>query len=362
MNNVMKIEARNLMEGGHVYLEGEIAYSRIGSHIEGAELAKVNERNSKRGMTPIDKKHTQLTIRNVRILPKNPAANPVELEMIPCPWKPDRMMFTPKNPSVLDINEQYIIQRFYAEKDENGNPTAVPMYNNINKSPFLPNVSVLNGTVAEQTDMNGREFAVGMKVMLDLDIYKPKNNPNNKGVGVNAIIAKEPIRYYTAQSVDLSAMGLTYKPLEGEAARNAVDPSRKTAQETASPAGVAGPSANTDPYSAVAQAMAQAPAAAPVAAPVAAAPAPAQAPQQPTQPQTDMSAAMNPPETGTQVGGTTPASPWVCPNCGITNAANQNFCGNCGNKKSDSAPNPYAGHNQTTPGIAYDPNSKDRNY
>lgn len=319
MNNY-QINVNQLQAGAKVYIEGEVSFSRIARHVEGEELMKDSQRRKSRGMSPIDKPYTSITIQNARI--------------------------RPQNPSQLSLAEMYVQERFYtSSSDTHDEAHKIKYYAPINKSPFLPNVSQFNpaDNTASQVDLDGKELATGLKVILCMSVYQSKSY-QNKGIGLDGIIVMEPIRYYTNNNQDLSALGITYKPLPGDEARAAVTPNGHLEPAMTAPTmtPVSEPVGN--------QFSSQAQAATPVmptqAAPVMNAPA---------------TPAMNAPIAE-------PASPWICPNCGNTNAAGMNFCGSCGSKKQENGMavnNPYAQNvnpAQPTPGIVYDANDTNRQY
>ncbi len=288
-----------LTAGNKVFVEGYVSYSRVSKHIEGDELLKDKERKMRQGMTPIDRPYTTITITDAKI-------RPVSHDM-----------------NNLTIDELYIQERFYDSKHTSNN-----------KSTYLPVISQYDPATnnATQIDIEGKELAVGLHVILELGVFKPKNYAQH-GVGLNSIIVMEPIKYYTASQTDYNVLGFTYTPLTGEAAKQAVNPQGVASQPAeapyaqAAPAPSVAPMAPANPYSQVAP-VAPAMPVAPVAPPMA-----------PVQNVAPTVAA--------------PASPWLCPNCGGTVAAGQVFCGGCGHKQGEAvSTSPYA----PTGGINYDPN------
>lgn len=339
MNNY-QINVNQLPVGAQIYVEGEVSFSRIARHIEGDELTKDMQRRQQRGMTPITQPYTSITVQNAKIREITPGQ--------------------------LSVAEQYIQERFYTSSNQGANGTKY--YSSVNKSPFLPNVSQYNpnDNSAAQVNLNGNELASGLKVILCLSVYKPKNYHNN-GVGLDGIIVMEPIRYYTAQNQDLSALGITWKPLPGDEARAAITPpshnqnTNQTTEQPTQPMNPPVPDPVGNQFSSQVQNANQMAQQNMAATPVANAPAnqmqnaPAQMAQQNNQNQ----AAPMPEQ---------PASPWICQNCGNTNAANMNFCNNCGSKKQENKEpvnNPYAQGNtpaQPAAGIVYNADDTQRNY
>lgn len=341
MNNY-KFQTNQLSVGAKVFIEGRTAFSRLAKHIDGDELQKDIANKQHRGMTPITKPYTTITIKDAKIRPQNPAG-------------------------VLTIEEQYVQERFYTKQEvnpANNMPVGTTLcYTVNNKSPYLPTISQFKpeSNVAEQIDLNGQELDTGLHVIICLSVYQPKNF-SNKGLGLDGIIVMEPIRYYTTANNDLSALGITYKPLPTDAAKAAATPNPVTAQPATTPApSVQAPAPAMQPSTPM-------PAMQPQQRPVPTQIPPIQTatpvggtPQmQPTAPNPMMNA-MNPPVMGE------PATPWVCPSCGTTNPAGQKFCGCCGSSKPSGTAvnNPYALHvNPAQPqtGIVYEPNPTDRNY
>lgn len=329
MNNNYKIQANQLTVNAKIYVEGITTYSRLAKRIEGEELAKDKKRKQQRGMVIIDKPYTTISIEDAKIRPQNPAA--------------------------LSLEEQYVQERFYM-KSNVGNTY---VYNINNKSPFLPPVSQFDPTtkVAQQVNLNGKELATGLKVLLCLSVYQSKTW-GGKGISLDGVIVMEPIRYYTSSVQDYSALGITYVGLPEEEAKEAAMPEH---QETAQ----AQTSAPTAP---VGNAFASTQQAQP-AAPIANGPTPVggtvqmQTPVTPTAPTNNFANSMNAPVPPT----TDPETPWICPSCQTTNPASMKFCGNCGSPKAAvNNGNPYANNAGTaaaaTPGIVYEPNPTDRNY
>lgn len=335
MNNY-QINVNSLTVGTKIYVEGITTYSRLAKLIEGEELQKDILRKQERRMNPITKPYTTISIKDAKICPKNASA--------------------------LTLEEQYVQERFYQKTgtDPNTNQPTIGtyIYTVNSKSPYLPTVSQYNAenNYAEQVNLDGKELDTGLKVILCLSVYQPKNY-SNKGIGLDGVIVMDPIRYYTANNNDLSALGLTYKPLPGDEARAAVTPhaTNTTTQaepQNNGPAPAMQPSTPMPPVQQTQQVTASAPT------PVGGTPQVQQ--QVPTNPiQNNMNA---PVEMGD------PETPWICPSCGTTNTATQKFCGSCGNQKqanNNAVNNPYAQNVnpvQPTQGIVYEPNPTDRNY
>lgn len=338
MSNNYQFSNNQLTANAKIYVEGTVSFSHISKHIEGEALQKDKARKIQMGMSPIDKPYTTISIKDAKIHPQNPAQ--------------------------LTLEEQFIQERFYLKTDAVTNQQYYG-YTVNNKSPYLPTVSQYHPdkNTASQVDIDGKELATGLKVILCLSVFQSKNF-SNKGIGLDNIIVMEPIQYYNAGNTDLSALGITYQPLPGDAARNAVTPNANVANNaTETPVTpVSEPTGNAfaTQNNMAAQQATPIPQATPVqnaqAAPVqqaTTAPTPA-ATQPATQP------AMNAPISE-------PESPWICPSCGTTNPAGQKFCGNCGSQKveNNSVNNPYAQQVnpvQPTQGIVYNADPTNRDY
>lgn len=347
MNNNYKIQTNQLTVNAKIYVEGITTYARLAKRIEGEELEKDKKRKQQRGMVIIDKPYTTISIEDAKIRPQNPAA--------------------------LSLEEQYVQERFYM-KSKIDAATNTPVGNTYvysinNKSPFLPPVSQFDPTtkVAQQVNLNGKELATGLKVLLCLSVYQSKTW-GGKGISLDGVIVMEPIRYYTSSAQDYSALGITYVGLPEEEAREAAMPeNQETAQAQAS--------APTAPVGNAFASAQQAQSAAPVAngptpvggtvqmqTPVTPA-TPVNQQAQQTTPANNFANSMNAPVPPT----TDPETPWICPSCQTTNPASMKFCGNCGSPKTAvNNGNPYANNAGTaaaaTPGIVYEPNPTDRNY
>lgn len=329
-----------------IFVQGEVVFSRIASHIAGDELKKDKERKMRQGITPIDKPYTTITITNAKIIPA-----------------------TPGN---LTLEEQYIQEKLYVSKNTPVTTGTTPIYNyTINsKSPFLTTISQYNDETkyANQIDIKGQELAVGLKVILCLRIFQNKNF-TNKGVALDNIIVMEPIRFYQAggaAATNYSVLGITYQPLPPAEAKEAVNPTHEITAN-AQPVNYA----NTTPANNNLYANAT-PVSNPTGNPYSTFPNNAVPTPVPTQTAPVQSTTPVPtPSASTQPTMAEPESPWICSTCGTTVAAGQQFCGTCGTPK-DKTPqqsnptmdyNPYSAQPTPAPsGILYDPNDTNRNY
>lgn len=333
-----KISPTQLKPGTYINLYGTIEFSHVTRLFEGQELAREQQRRQMNGMLIPDKPFTSITISNPKVLASNPNGTKT-------------------------LEEQYIEESFYNSKS---NPGAM-MYNLDNKSTNFPRFYQVkvndDGTIDNKhvDEVPARaELAKGLKVILILRVFKPKNYPNC-GISLDAIIAQEPIRYYQAGGAvsHLAQMGITVSELSEDAresaAKQAQAQSNTNIENDNNP--VTGP-VNAQPVQA------------PVGNPYATGPAataaktetPASMPAPTTAPVTE-----NPVPTAAVSNGT-----WVCPNCGNSNTGK--FCNECATPKPAEQTqmgtqigggNPYTSQDvlgQARTGIKFDPNDNNRNY
>lgn len=168
-----------------IYVRGKVAFSRIASKIDGAELAKQNQEAASKGRMPHSKPYVTITIKDPVILG---AGLPVQVTNV-------------------------IQERFYVSKTD-----GATYFSQESKSPFLPTVvySKEAGELAGQgiADDNvplQAELAKDLDVTIGVSLFS-KNG--FAGLGINYIFINEPIKYYTASSMatDFAAQGITYVP------------------------------------------------------------------------------------------------------------------------------------------------------
>lgn len=346
MSNPNGINERQLTPDAQIFVRGQVRFSRITSHIEGDELEKDKIRRNNKGWIPIEKPYTSITIDNARI-----------------------EQLQPNTP--LTIDEQYVQEKMYQTKDGQG-----MAYTMNNKSPYLPNVTVVcpNNPSEYNTIRPQGELDRGLDVTLCLRVFSARNH---NGLSLDAIMVHEPIRYYSASSGyirNMAARGIIIKPMTPEEQAKTVPKNAEkmplesdangqtTTEPISSP--TAGNSFVSTPQPATNnQPATQTPTPFPQAAQTA---QPVQNAQNTNQwtcacgainsgtanfcqscgtKRQDDQFTMNPPAQET------PASPWVC-SCGVHNAANQNFCGSCGNKRPEAGNQPN-GNVTPTAGISY---------
>lgn len=352
-----------LKPGTFINVEGTVEFCRLTRFLEPEELKKLQQT---RQFTP-DKPFTTITLGDVRILPANPNA--------------------------LSKEELYVQESFYTSSK---NPGA--HYSIDNKSPNFPRfyqVKVNDDGSIDNTKVSEvpakAELAKGLKVVLVLRVFKPKNYPNC-GIGLDSVIAQEPIRYYNGGNAisHLAQMGITVENELSDDQRNtaakqatqapvpSVEPANDfNAQPVSAPVG--------NPYASAAQEAAQ-PATASMPEPTPVANTPAPQPQNQAQADTWNCPNCNAVSSGkfcNECGTPKPApvaetpapvqnDNWTCTGCGAINTGK--FCNSCGTPKPAEGPamgtpigngNPYATNDtlaNTQTGIRFDPNDNNRNY
>lgn len=189
------VQGSQLQEGAHILVRGNVEFCRLLTRLEGEELENDKKRRIAKGMVPVDKPYTTITISNARIVPMNPGAKSVE--------------------------ETYVEERFYKRM---GDPQDAPWHYSIdNKSPY-PNMfyqAVEGKTTEGDQIIPEAELAVGLDVILLLRVFKTRNFAN-KGLALQSIILQEPIRYYVgANSKDLQDAGVILRNMPGYTGRAA---------------------------------------------------------------------------------------------------------------------------------------------
>lgn len=281
-----------LTPGSFIHVSGTVDFCRLTRLIEGDELREDQNRRKMHNQIPIERPYTTITVKDAQVVPSDPSGQ-------------------------LTIDEQYINETFYARTGDPG-----MRYSIINKSPNPPKFYEV------ETDENGvvdknrvkeivpqGELAQGVKVLLILRVYKPKNFMQN-GISLDAVIVQEKARYFTGSGSavsHLAQMGIVVTKSENDAAPAQATPA----------APVSAPQAGTDPYSSAAQ----------------------------NAPMTSMPAPEAPAASDDEE--------WVCPTCGKVNTGK--FCQNCASPKPVGNPYPQQDlASQMKNGIQYDPNDVNR--
>lgn len=276
------IKESQLTPNSIVFVRGNITFARLTSHIEGDELKKDQKRRESRGQIPIDKPYTTVTVTNAKI--------------------------QQMQQGVKTNEEQFVEGKFYYKND---NPS-VYNYTVNSKSPFLPYVSqAVDGDISNVNEIAPEgELDNGLDVILVLRIFQTKGFNGRKGVSLDGVICVDPIRYYGTDSAKnrLAECGITFNALPADQKPAVQTPAPATQTEAPAPAQaaapaptVSAPAPNENQFAANANPM----------------PAPA-APAAPAEP-------------------ATASTGWTCPSCGFENAADMNFCGQCGTHKPESS-------------------------
>ncbi|WP_030894286.1 hypothetical protein [Streptomyces sp. NRRL F-5053] len=178
------VSASQLTEGTNVFIRGKLAFARLTSLIDGAELAASDQRKIQNGMSPVGKPHTTATITNAEVVYADPAHPTVE--------------------------EQFVSERRYTSKR---NPDTGAHYSIDSKGTNLPIIAIpsKSGDGTFDQDSSGQELAKDLDVTLVLRVFKPANFAN-RGLALEQVIVNEPPRYYTAgvSSDELAARGIVF--------------------------------------------------------------------------------------------------------------------------------------------------------
>jgi hypothetical protein len=211
--NSYQVNATQLTPNTTVHIKGKLTYSRLAKLVEGADLAAVDARRAKDGMSPIGRPHTSVNLAEAEVVFADPA-NPTLEELF--------------------VHERRFISAKHPERGQS--------YSMDNKSTNLPIVGVKNadGTV-EQVILEG-DLAAGLEVTLVLRVYKPKGFPNC-GLSLDLVMLHEAPRYYNAgiNTSELAARGIIFtappKQVSGAEAAAAAAPAAAVAAAAAFPAG-----------------------------------------------------------------------------------------------------------------------------
>ena len=278
------VKSTALTEGTFILVRGNIEFSRLLTPLSGDALKADQERRRRLGQTPIDKPYTSVTVTNARIVPLVPGTKSTE--------------------------ETYVEERFYKYAND---PADAPWHYQVLNKGSLPNTfyRAAPGKTTEGDQIYPEhELASGLDVILLLRVFQAKGF-TQRGIGLNAVILQEDIRYYRGNNEEaLRAAGiiLNQRP----------NPNSNPAQEA---------SATTQTAAAPATPAASA-------APAPGAPVTPFATEAPAQPE----------------------GAWTCANCGTVVAAGAQYCSNCGQPKPTASNgaipgNPYGG--QAQGGIRY---------
>lgn len=169
-----------------IFIRGKVAFSRLASRIEGAELEEKNQVAKSKGWITHQKPYIHITISNPTIV-GNTAPEQVA---------------------------NVIRERFFTRQD------GTVGYTIESKSPFWPTYLYSsevedhkNECVVPEGTTIPRELAVGLDVTIGAQLFMGKGS-FNPGLGIKYIILNEPVRYFTSSnsSSDLEALGMNYAP------------------------------------------------------------------------------------------------------------------------------------------------------
>lgn len=188
------IKSNRLTPNATYLVRGKVGYSKIKSQTTDAERERDNKNRAQRGVHPVDKNYTTITIYDAQVL---------------C-----------KNPQVPTIEEQYAAESLYFSSNQTKYPGN--NFSAMNKTKYLPVIGVKAPTAENPNNyaeiVPEGELAVGLDVTLVMRVYKGQGS--NNGVSLDRVLVNEPIKYYGGNSeVDktLSAFGITFQAMPPEA-------------------------------------------------------------------------------------------------------------------------------------------------
>lgn len=160
------ITNKSIVPGELVVVKGKLSFSRLAKQIAGDDLIKDNQRRVQRGMSPIDRPYTSVTI--------------------------DQAVIIPKTNGQLTATEIYLQNRFYTSKSRNAQGGM--SYTAMNKSSYLPHIGLFNAQteVIDEIALE-RDLASGLDVVLVMRGFAGKQG--NNGVSLDWVIIPE-LRYY----------------------------------------------------------------------------------------------------------------------------------------------------------------------
>ena len=174
------VDSSSLRPGERILVRGRVTWCRIASFIDGDELAEKNARRREYNISPIETKHTSISI--------------------------DKAEVFPRDKNNITIEERFIDGRFFknsnASQTQGGFEFEGWRYSIDNKSPYLPFVA-RKGQASKGE--NPREFYQiypkydlerGSEVLLILKVFKGRMNHNGVGLDGVIILDDEP-RFFT---------------------------------------------------------------------------------------------------------------------------------------------------------------------
>lgn len=178
------VRTNELKPGDKIWVSGEVTYSRIKTKIEEGtpEYIQNNQRRMASGGVPANGSYYTITIKNPSFKTKVPNALRYENGQL-----------------VADVNnltpmETYMYESMYRGKNDGVWKLTREIKG---QQPFVGVMDMTSHKI-KQVKPQG-ELASGSEVFLVFSVYKSKHAGNN-GVGVDGVIAKDEIHYYSANS------------------------------------------------------------------------------------------------------------------------------------------------------------------
>lgn len=191
------VKAETLNVGDVIYVKGIVDFSHITRKYEpGTEEfdeAFLRRKMSNPKARKPEKGYTSITILNPKITTQNKEAFKYEGDQI-----------------VADIDKMTPLEAYMYESMFQSKKDGAWRLNNENKG-NLPQVGQIDKKTKEITLVTPKgELAKGLKVVLVFNVFKAGEN---KGVGLQAVLADEPLRYFSTNSTfsSLENLGFTIK-------------------------------------------------------------------------------------------------------------------------------------------------------
>lgn len=184
-----RIRAVELSPGEKVLVRGNVAYSRIASHIDGEELARDMERRRRAGRPVIEKPYVTLSLSDARIVPKDPKTAHGLADMA----------------GGMTLEEAYVEQNFYRSMKS----TRPGMnFTAISRSQSLPWLGELvPPNVIHKDGPAKHELKPGTDVTAVMIIFQSRFG---NGVGLDGVIVNVPGECRDPDETDLSEYGLVF--------------------------------------------------------------------------------------------------------------------------------------------------------
>lgn len=186
------IKAEALNTGDVIYVSGKVDFSHITRKYEVGtdEFNEANMRKKMNGARPAQKSYTSITITNPSIKTKDPEAFKYVGDEIVA----DTSKMTPL--------ELYTYESMFKSKAHGD-----WRLTNENKG-NLPQVGIMNTQTRKVTLITPEgELARGLDVLLVFNVFSTKEG---KGVGLQAVLSRGPIRYYSTNDTNAALAGLGF--------------------------------------------------------------------------------------------------------------------------------------------------------